>query len=442
MPNGFKKNVKRGFNATKKAAQPIVREAVRGMKEAIKREAKAQGLDLALRATKKAQNLFGSGDYRTNNLIRGGISSSPSFGSTTSTFRRREPIGSIISSAIAGQYKLQKFTVNPGLASTFPWLSGLCGNYESYRPTSIVFEYVPTSGMSVASGNTALGSVTMAAQYNPYAADPQNLETIQGYPNAVTLAPYEHGLCGLECKPSARQADTLLIRNSNLTTAVAVDSGADTLFDLCEFFIATEGLQDASVKVGQLWVSYSITLLNPIVPLSYPFNSGIRWTAGAVSGTPIWSDCFYHGVANYMVPSIFNPQLNPAKPIIYQLGNGNNIDFPSGIPPGRYEFSVYTGFTGTGSPTGQSMALNALSTNTQAFTIIDAKGYPVTITAGGLAATIHFYFVIDVTNGSSQGSTRFGLQFVPLLNPANPINNLGWVLQRIPETVDFQSMGP
>lgn len=333
------KNVRKAGTKARQAATPVIKAAVREAANSIKRELRAQGLGLAQRGVSKLQNIFGNGDYRTNSLIKGGINNAPSFGSTSSTYRRREPIGTVVSSSVAGKFQLQKFTVNPGLSSTFPWLSGLAGNYESYRPNSILLEYVPTSGMSVASGNTALGSVTMAAQYNPYAMDPQDLQTIQGYPDAVTLAPYEHGLCGLECKPSKRQADTLLIRNANLGTSAVVASGADTLFDLCEFFIATEGTQDPSVKLGQLWITYDIVLTNPIVPLNNGQNAGVFLRSDLGVPAAPW-DTFLNADGSDHLDTLYT-QYHPSRTIPVQVPstaslNHHHFEFNRGLPAASY----------------------------------------------------------------------------------------------------------
>jgi hypothetical protein len=278
---GAKKALKRGFKNAKKELGPIVKTIAREAVRAAKAEAKSQGLGLVQRGLK---NVFGSGDYRTNSLIKGGMNSSPSFGPPTSTFRRRECLGSITTSPTARDFQIQKFRVNPGLASTFPWLSGIANNYESYRPRSMIFEYIPTSGMSVSSGDTSLGSVTMAAQYNPFASDPTSLVQIQGYNNAVAFAPYENAAAGVECLANKRQADTLLIRNANVA-GVTLNTGYDTLFDLCEFFIATDGFQAASVVIGQLWVTYEIILSNPIVPISLPFNTGFQISASTTTNS-------------------------------------------------------------------------------------------------------------------------------------------------------------
>lgn len=281
MPQGRKGKkqslLKRGLRGAKRHLGPVIKAAAKQAAVAARKELQNHGRSIGKSILKKGlRTMTGIGDYKTNSLIPGGTNSTPSFGSSTSRFRRRECLGPVVSSATIGKFDLQKFRVNPGVSTCFPWLSGLAGNYESYRPISLIFEYLPTSGMSVASTNTALGSITMASQYNPFALDPSNLIQIQGYADAVTLAPFESGLCGIECDPKQRQSETLLVRNNNVSSngGLTINTGYDTLFDLCEFFIATEGCQAAGVKLGQLWVTYEIELANPIIPFLSPFNPG------------------------------------------------------------------------------------------------------------------------------------------------------------------------
>lgn len=276
MPKGsrVKQVLRKGAKGAQRALAPIARQAFQAGVNAAKQELKKGGRSLLHQVSNKGPLLLGLGDYSTNNLMRGGrTGGTPSTGNSTITIRRREPLGKIVSSTVPGAFKMEKFRVQPADTATFPWLQGIAGNYESWRPSQLFFEYIPTSGMSVASTDTALGTIVMAPQYNPLAVDPNNLQQVQGIQQSVSLAPFEHGNCFVECKPKMRQADTLLIRNANVTSDEG-SGNAGTLFDLCEFFIASEGCQGGSVTLGQLFINYTITLLNPIVPLRNAPNDG------------------------------------------------------------------------------------------------------------------------------------------------------------------------
>jgi hypothetical protein len=407
MPRGVKKALKRGLNNAKKQLGPVVKAIAREAVSAAKAEAKAQGLGLLKRGVNYSKkNIFGNGDYRTNGLIHGMPNAQPSFGSTSSTFRRREPLGAVVSSATTGNFDIQKFRVNCGIATTFPWLSGFANNYESWKPLSVIFEYVPTSGMSVASGDTALGSVTMSAQYNPFATDPQNLQQIQGYTNSVTCAPYEHALCGIECKPSKRQSDTLLIRNANVSAngGLVLDSGYDTLFDLCEFFIATEGCQAASVKLGQIWVTYEIQLLNPIVPLVQAFNPGLSLISPGGTTHPS-TDLF-------IATAAIVPQQWSITPLAYRLGtaataSANRIYLPN-IIPGDYWLQCKYIYTAVTTTTGFGMTVSS--------GIIQTAGTDISFPQGGATSIANFCWIIPFEVVTSNSSTYITLSGLPVGN--------------------------
>jgi len=268
---------KRQLNQMKqKASTAIKREAKKIGKSLLtqaKREIKSSGRTMAFGALR---TLTGMGDYKVNGLIRGGSTSNvPSFGSQHVRIRRREYLGTITSSSTVGAFDIQKFQVNPGLFATFPWLASLAQSYESWKPHGIVFEFKSTSGSAVGSTNTALGQVILAAQYNSFAVDPIDKIHMEGLSNALSIAPYEDGLCGLECRPKDRQASTLLVRNSSVSSMSL--AGQDQIFDLCDFFVATNGLQAASVTVGDLWVTYDIEFFNPVVPTAAPAIPSFRY---------------------------------------------------------------------------------------------------------------------------------------------------------------------
>jgi len=254
--------MKKAKNAVQREAKQIGKVLVNQAKSEIRRSGKTLAFG-ALRT------LTGMGDYKVNGLIKGGSTSSvPSFGSQHVRIRRREYIGTVTSSATAGAFSATKYQVNPGLFATFPWLASLAQSYESWKPHGIVYEFKTTSGASVGSTNTALGNVMIGAQYNSYATDPVDKIHMEGLANVLSIAPFEDGLCGLECRPKDRGSNTLLCRNASVSGMSL--TGQDQIFDLCDVFVATNGLQAASVVLGDLWITYDIEFFNPIVPTVAP----------------------------------------------------------------------------------------------------------------------------------------------------------------------------
>ena len=214
--------------------------------------------------------IFGSGDYVTssagvnsNILMHGNDSHQiPSFGSGKQEvrIRHREYLGDILSSNVAGAFNLQSFALNPGLDASFPWLSQVCGaTFQQYRINGMVFEFRSMSSDALNSTNTALGSVVMATDYdskdNAFSSKQQMENTMFG----VSCKPSSCMLHAIECARSQTSVSELYIRASD------VPSGADIrLYDLGRFSIATQGCQGTNVNLGELWVSYDISLIKQI----------------------------------------------------------------------------------------------------------------------------------------------------------------------------------
>lgn len=211
--------------------------------------------------------IFGSGDYVTsagqvkhNTLVND--SQIPSFGSSKNEvrLRHREFLGDIISSATIGAYNNQSFPINPGLMSSFPWLANVVGStFQQYRINGMVFEYRSMSADALNSTNTALGSVVMATDYDSKDAIFTSKQQMENSEFGVSCKPSSCMIHGIECARSQTSVSELYIR------AFAVPSGADPrLYDMGNFQIATVGCQAASVNLGELWVSYDISVLKAI----------------------------------------------------------------------------------------------------------------------------------------------------------------------------------
>lgn len=221
--------------------------------------------------------IFGSGDYvtssagvRLNSLMQS--DQAPSFvqGKNDVRICHREYLGDIISSATAGAFQIQSFPLNPGNETTFPWLSQVCGaTFQQYRINGMVFEFRSMSADALNSTNTALGSVVMATDYDSKDAVFSNKQQMENTMFGVSCKPSNCMLHAIECERSQTSVSELYIR------AYDVPSGADIrLYDLGRFSIATQGCQGTSVNLGELWVSYDISLFKQIEqPAGYLVSS-------------------------------------------------------------------------------------------------------------------------------------------------------------------------
>ena len=152
----------------------------------------------------------------------------------------------------------QGFAINPGLKSSFPWLASLADSYECYKIHGMVYEFKSTSADALSSANTALGTVIMGTEYNAAATVFNSKQQMENYEFSQSCKPSESMMHAIECAPNLSPNDLLYVRDG------PVPFGQDPrLFDFGLFQIATVGMQQQNVNIGELWVTYLIEMLKP-----------------------------------------------------------------------------------------------------------------------------------------------------------------------------------
>lgn len=206
---------------------------------------------------------IGSGDYtvKANSLVRANAADSVPMmhkASQSVIVRHREFLGDIAGST---DFTVQRtITLNPGLTSSFPWLSAIAQNFQEYTVKGMVFHYVPTAGDAVSSTNNALGSVVISTHYRSTAAPPTSkLEQLNEY-FSNDARPSETFCHPIECDPKENPYNVQYIRN----TAVPATEDPKS-YDLGVTYVTTAGMQAAGITVGELWCTYEVELRKPIV---------------------------------------------------------------------------------------------------------------------------------------------------------------------------------
>lgn len=208
--------------------------------------------------------IFGWGAYKIkqNSMFDKNTGSQvPMMHSSNDSIRltHREYLGDV-SSSVA--FTKTTYPVNPGISSTFPYLAALAGNFQEYSFKGLVFEFKSTSANALNSTNTALGSVSMVAQYRSDLPAPASKIALLNEMWAVDTKPCDSIILPVECDPAECPMKVQYIRSSG------VPAGSDIkMYDLCNVTIATVGSQ-ATAVVGELWVSYDVELYKPIVSLN------------------------------------------------------------------------------------------------------------------------------------------------------------------------------
>lgn len=214
-----------------------------------------------------AQKWMGMGDYSVKENVLIKPSSVPVMHSANSSIRiqHKEFITDITATT---DFSNESFSINPGLSRTFPYLSGIAQNFEQYRILGMVFTFKSTSADSLNSTNTALGSMLLATDYNaldsPYATKAGFLASTfsnSGKPASDILHPIE---CSSHVSSGPAQR---YIRSGTNTDGI----GDLRLYDWGNFQIGSVGNQASSV-VGELWVSYSVELVNPQLTIPRGLN--------------------------------------------------------------------------------------------------------------------------------------------------------------------------
>jgi len=174
--------------------------------------------------------------------------------------RHKEYLCDVVSgsNASGSAFNVVSFPLNPGMSSTFPWLSGVAQNFQEYKINGAIVEYRPTSGNAVSSSNAALGEVILATQYNSLNAAFTNKQQMLNEEFSVSTVPSMSVAHPIECANSQTPVDKLYIRSA------APGSNADLrLYDLGNLSVATQGQQSANATLGEIWITYEVLLYKP-----------------------------------------------------------------------------------------------------------------------------------------------------------------------------------
>lgn len=203
--------------------------------------------------------IFGSGAYKmSKNSVWSTAEQCPSMHSTSENIivRHREYIGDVFSSTT---FQNIEYPINPGLQTTFPFLSTIAANFQEFSFKGLVFEFRSTSADALNSTNTALGTVAMAVQYRAGATSFTNKQQVLNEMWAADSKPSESFFMPVECAPAECPMDIQYVRTGS------VPSGEDIRFyDLGKLALSTVGSQ-AVANVGELWVTYEVALKKPIL---------------------------------------------------------------------------------------------------------------------------------------------------------------------------------
>lgn len=285
-----------------------------------------------------SKNILGWGEYKAEGMdLTGNVPSMHSAGENGVIVTHKEMIGTIYSST---DFHVTKYEINPGVAATFPWLSGLAKNFQQYNIEGLAFVYVPTCSDAVSAGTVAsMGSVSMSSDANVMTPEPTSTLGMQAAQFSRSGKPSQHMIMPVEQDEEfgGRPLRHMLIRSG------AVPAGQSLQFyDDCVVYVATDGNGVAGVQLGQLYVIYAMTLNNP-APIE--LGSSIKTTTVRIAASTIstahplgtaataWTHTMDHIGVAYVSPTAFRVARGNAG--VYMVNYIMTTDGTGVITPGN-----------------------------------------------------------------------------------------------------------
>jgi len=163
-------------------------------------------------------------------------------------------------------YGTQSFSINPGLAATFPWLSSIAPSFEQYCFKRLRFHYVTRSATSY------VGSILLAPEYDALDAAPTTEVDTAMMAGAKEDVPWRDQVIDFVVSDMFPLGPRKFIRTSSIVGTADLKT-----YDAGQLFVGKAGCADTS-NVGKLWVEYDVELHIPQNP-----NATQAAMAGATS---------------------------------------------------------------------------------------------------------------------------------------------------------------
>lgn len=161
------------------------------------------------------------------------------------------------------KFTSQVFTVNPGLAQTFPMLSQFAVNFERYEMIQCVFHFETALDSGVLQSETGqVGDVLMYSHVDP--TEPPFESVADFMSNGGSLTQVTKGLaCGVECDPDQLSGLPNAGLNMVRTMPQTDDKQAEADQATLQIAVSDTNPQMAGHVIGKLYVSYTVKLIKP-----------------------------------------------------------------------------------------------------------------------------------------------------------------------------------
>ncbi len=145
-----------------------------------------------------------------------------------------------------------RYRLNPGLEYSFPWLSAIASNFESYKFHGLRFHYIPTTNLN------AIGNLYMTPVIDPNQSVPvPSRELLSEFSNVVDTNVKTGATCEF---PIGELADPYKWR---YVRQIPNESSDDLHTYDIGYILFTRGQNADTTDQGELWVDYDVELFNP-----------------------------------------------------------------------------------------------------------------------------------------------------------------------------------
>jgi hypothetical protein len=200
-------------------------------------------------------------------------SSKPGFASQV--IRNDELIANVRGS---DSFRTTGFFVNPGLPTTFPWLSSIAKQYEKYRFRTLQFYYKKAVSGFATAGQT--GKVMLSLDYDALDPPPANkVQVMDTWPHVDNMPCETFGL-SLSLTEMFNNGPKF-VRTGNPPVGADIKT-----YDGGLLSVSTEGIGGVDAIVGELHVLYEVELQVPVLETVQvaPTNFNISQYTGSPAG--------------------------------------------------------------------------------------------------------------------------------------------------------------
>jgi len=239
-----------------------------------------------------------------------------------------ENIGIIVSPDSTSFSILSTYPINPGQATTFPWLSSIAKNFEKYRFLNLEFYVVPQVSQFANGGRT--GEVILSLDYDASDAAPGSYQQQADQVPHSTAMPYQRQSLRANPREMHLESDAKFIRPGGLPGASDIKT-----YDAGNFFLGCTGLDASVFNVCSLHVKYTCELTVPVLEnlAQAPVNNSVTFLVDSV--------------ATLTTATPYQPLLAAAASTALSITNGLNVVNTAGsiVPAaGNYLLNCMTSF--------------------------------------------------------------------------------------------------